>query len=61
MAYNAAKRRPKLRTFTYCGKKFGIVYIDTQLCVMDWTHRTVLVRPPTSLTSLVFMLAPSQY
>lgn len=50
-AYEHSCKRP-VRTFTYCGAKFCIVYFGNQMCVLDWAYRRILVRPPTSLASL---------
>jgi len=55
-AYSISLYRRKMRTFTYGGKKFGVVYIDDTLCVMDWATRSVLVRAPSSLPALADML-----
>ena len=56
----ATFKRRNLRTFGYAGHRFGVVYIDYQLCVMDWGSRRVLVRPPTSLAALDEILNPSR-
>jgi hypothetical protein len=45
-------RKRKVRTFTYCSHKFGVVYVGDGLCVMDWEWRRLLVRPPTSMEAL---------
>lgn len=55
-AYRVAMWRRKARTFTYCGAKFGIVYIDQSLCVMNWATRAILVKAPYSLATLADML-----
>lgn len=48
----AMTKRKSLRTFTYRGNRFGIVYLGGQLCVLDLGTRFVMVRPPTSFTAL---------
>ena len=46
-------RRRNLRTMSYCGHKFGLVYVGaTALYVMDWNTRILLVRPPVSMANL---------
>lgn len=51
-AHTLATNRQKLKTFTHHGHRYGVIYIDSQLCVMDWQTRRVLVKPPTSMTEL---------
>lgn len=51
-AHVAATKRRRLRTFKYAGHKFGVVYLDDLLYVMDWGRRRLLVRPPTSFAAL---------
>lgn len=55
-AYLAAMRRRNLRTFTYAGAKFGVVYIGAKLCVFEWQTRSVLVRSPTSHEALAAVI-----
>lgn len=50
--HDAATRRPNARTFSHAGWKFGIVYLDQRLYVIDWQTRRILVRPPTSMEAL---------
>ena len=57
-AHQAIIKRPALRTFTYAGSKFGIVFIGHRVNVMEWRTRKVLVRPPTSMESLLALLNP---
>lgn len=56
-AHRAVTRRRNLRTFTYSGHRFGIVFLGNQLCVLDWGTCIVLVRPPISMASLSEVLA----
>lgn len=51
-AYSASTKRKRLRTFSYAGHRFGIVYLDDLLYVIDWGPRRMLVRPPTSFAAL---------
>lgn len=51
VAYRHSCKRT-VRTFTHHGYKYGIVYVGGSLCVMDWTWRRLLVKPPTSMTAL---------
>lgn len=51
-AHDASYKRRNLKTFTYCGGRYGIVYVDCLLCVMDWRTRRVLVKPPASMAAL---------
>lgn len=51
-AFRLSQKR-QLRTFTYCGAKFGVVYIGESLCAMDWAWRKVLVKPPASMAALL--------
>ena len=55
-AYQATLKRPNLKTFTYLGYKFGVVYWDRSLCVLDLGTCNVLVRAPASLTYLLSLL-----
>lgn len=52
VAFKAANKRRKLKTFTYCGCRYGVIYLGYLLCVLDWRTRRVLVRPPLSMTAL---------
>jgi hypothetical protein len=45
-------RKRQVRTFTYCGFKFGTIYVGDALWVMDWNWRKVLVKPPASMAAL---------
>ena len=45
-AHSACAKRK--RTFIFGDAKFGIVYLDDLLYVMDWVTRQLLVRPPTT-------------
>lgn len=58
-AHSAASKRKNLRTFSYSGHKFGIVFLDDLLCVVDWGTRRMLVRPPTSFAALYNVLNSS--
>lgn len=60
-AYGVAMQRRKVRTFNYHGNKYGVVYIDSSLCVMDWATRGILVKPPSSIEALHWMLNPYRY
>ncbi len=52
-ANRLASTRRNLRTITYCGHKFGLVYVGaTSLYVMDWNTRILLVRAPVSMANL---------
>ena len=51
-AFSASIKRRNLKTFTYCGGRYGVVYVDCLLCVMDWRTRRVLVKPPASMAAL---------
>lgn len=55
-AHRASIKRRRLRTFSHAGHKFGIVFLDHLLCVMEWRTRRMLVRPPTSFAALVDVL-----
>lgn len=56
-AHRAVARRRNLRTFSYSGHRFGIVFLGNQLCVLDWSTCMLLVRPPISMASLREVLA----
>lgn len=60
-AHSAATKRRNLRTFGHCGHRFGVVYFGSQLCVMDWATRAILVRPPTSMAALTDVLGSQDY
>jgi hypothetical protein len=51
-AFAASNKRRNLKTFTYYGGRYGVVYVDLLLCVMDWRTRRVLVKPPASMSAL---------
>ena len=55
-AYQAVLKKRTLKTFTYVGYKFGVVYWDRSLCVLDLRTCNVLVRAPASLTYLLSLL-----
>lgn len=61
VAYMAQLRRKNLRTFTYAGCKFGIVYLGVDLAVCDLATRKVLVRSPSSMTSLEAILGTTAH
>ena len=50
-AFAASIKRRNLKTFTYCGGRYGVVYVDCLLCVLDWRTRRVLVKQPSSLAA----------
>ncbi|OOV08180.1 hypothetical protein RF819_16945 [Rhodoferax fermentans] len=50
-AHQLTQKR-QLRTFSYCGFRFGVVYVGESLCVLDWALRKVLVKPPGSIATL---------
>jgi hypothetical protein len=50
-AYRHSCKRP-VRTFTYYGHKFGVVYAGDALCVLDLCWRKLLVKQPTSMAAL---------
>lgn len=54
--YLARKRRPKLRTFTYCGIRFGVVYVGNRLGVLGLELRQVMVLAPGSQYALATIL-----
>lgn len=56
-AHRAVSKRRNLRTFSYSGHRFGIVFLGGQLCVLDWSTCIVLVRQPFSMASLRDVLA----
>ncbi len=55
-AYLAASKRRNVKTFTYAGLRFGVIYWDRNLCVLDLRTHNVLVRHPTSLSHLAELL-----
>ena len=55
-AHLAASKKRTLKTFTYAGFKFGVVYWDRSLCVLDLGTCNVLVRAPASLPYLLSLL-----
>lgn len=59
-AYLVAAKRRRVRTFTYEGNRFGVVYMGNQLCVMDLDTQRILVRPPTSSVVLKKVLGSQQ-
>lgn len=59
-AFAASNKRRNLKTFTYCGTRYGIVYVDHLLCVLDWRTRRVLVKPPSSPAALAAILGSQQ-
>lgn len=54
--YQSVKRRPKLRTFTYCGVRFGVVYVGNRLGVLGLERREVMVLSPGSHYALATIL-----
>jgi len=52
--------KKRVRTFTYCGFKFGVVHVGDSLCVMDWAQSKVLVKPPSSMAALGSILGDSK-
>jgi len=54
--YQAIKRRPKLRTFTYCGHRFGVVFVGNRLGVCDLGSRRLMVLSPGSQRTLATIL-----
>jgi hypothetical protein len=56
VCYQAAKRRPKLRTFTYCGMRFGVVFVGHRMGVMDLQRRALMVLAPGSQYALATIL-----
>lgn len=60
-AHSATNKRRNLRTFGHCGHRFGVVYLGSHLCVMDWATRAILVRPPTSMAALADVLGSQDY
>lgn len=54
--YLAAKRRPELRTFGYCGVRFGVVFVGNRMGVMDLQRRSLLVLAPGSKYALATIL-----
>lgn len=57
-AYRLSLRPRKVRTFTYHSSKFGVIYIGSALCVMDWGSRAVLVKAPSTMVALAMVLNP---
>ena len=57
-AHAAVTKRPNARTFTHAGWRFGVVYADDRLCVIDWPTRAMLVRHSVSLLKLQEILEP---
>lgn len=55
-AFAASIKRRNLKTFTYCGGRYGVVYVDCLLCVLDWRTRRVLVKPPASMAALAVVI-----
>jgi hypothetical protein len=51
-AHSRQTKQPNLKTFTYQGSRYGLIYIGTALCVLCLQSRMVLVRPPTSMPDL---------
>ena len=58
VAHKAITKRPKARTFSYAGARFGVAYVGNQMLVMHWSTRNLLVRSPTSMQSLLALLNP---
>jgi hypothetical protein len=55
-AFSQYTKRKNLKTFTYRGHRYGVIFIDHLLCVMDWKTRRVLVKPPSSMAALTGVL-----
>ena len=56
LAFRATQRRRRLRTFKHAGWRFGIAFVQNQLCVFDWETQELLVRHPGSMESLAEVL-----
>lgn len=54
--YLAAKRRPRLRSFTYCGRRFGVVFVGNRMGVLDLGSRCLMVLSPGSKQTLSTIL-----
>ena len=54
--HQSVKRRPKLRTFTYCGVRFGVVYVGNRLGVLGLEWRQLMVLSPGSQYALATIL-----
>lgn len=54
--FQATQRRPKLRTFTYCGVRFGVVFLGNRMGVMTLESRLLLVLSPGSKEALATVL-----
>lgn len=52
----ASKRRPDLRTFKYCGVRFGVVFVGNRMGVIDLQRRSLLVLAPGSKYALATIL-----
>ena len=55
-AHQAVQRKPNQRTFTYCGVRFGVVFVGHRLGVLDIGRLQVLVLSPTSLPALALII-----
>lgn len=55
-AHMATTKRRSVKTLSYAGLRFGVVYWDDSLCVFDLGTRNILVRQPTSILSLMDVL-----
>jgi hypothetical protein len=55
-AFSKYTKRANLKTFSYRGHRYGVVFIDHLLCVMDWKTRRALVKSPVSMTTLADVL-----
>lgn len=56
LAHMATTKRRNVKTLSYAGLRFGVVYWDRSLCVFDLGTRNILVRQPTSMLSLMDVL-----
>lgn len=56
LAYVATTKRRNVKTLSYAGLRFGVVFWDDSLCVFDLGTRNILVRQPTSMLSLMDVL-----
>ena len=41
--FQSTKRKPRLRTFTYCGVHFGVVFVGNRMGVMSLESRLLFV------------------
>lgn len=55
-AHVATAKRRNVKSISYAGLRFGVVYWDRSLCVFDMGTREILVRQPTAIDSLMNLL-----